>query len=174
MLRKWLWMGVLMVASAAMAQTYTVKGSTGWGTAVNENNKPAQFRYEVKKVINNDTQRHVLDGFFHFTTANPETRTVVKMDLVRLTGYGQQIGDAGKVAEFKGLAVLSISTPRGGRRVRGEVTVVVKDNRAPGVQEGEPDAIKLRFVSRETDKPFAFAGKVVRGDLVIYERNLPR
>ncbi|MER3474779.1 MAG: hypothetical protein C4335_12280 [Armatimonadota bacterium] len=174
MFRKWLWLGILAVASTAMAQTFTVEGSAGWGAAVNENDKPGLFRYEVKKVINNDTQRQVLESFFHFAAADRETRTEVKIDLVRLTAYGQQINDTSKVAEFKGLAVLSIVTPRGGRRVRGELTVVVKDNRAPNATEGEPDEIALRFVAGDPNKPFAFKGKVVRGDLVIFERHLPR
>ncbi|MGQ9487063.1 MAG: hypothetical protein ACUVRT_02195 [Armatimonadota bacterium] len=174
MLRRWLWLGILVVASTAMAQTFTVKGSAGWGSAVNENGKPGVFRYEVKKVINNDTQRHILQGFFHFTAVDRETRSEVKIDLVRLTAYGQQMTDTAKVAEFKGLGVLSIATPRGGRRLRGELTVVVKDNRAPNVQDGTPDEIALRFVAGAPNKPFFFKGKVVRGDLVVFERQLSR
>ncbi len=174
MLRRWFWLGVLAIATTAFAQTYTVKGSAGWGTAVNENGKPGLFRYEVKKIIRNDTQRVALEGFFHFTAVNREERTEVTIDLVRLTAYGQQVADTGKVAEFKGLAVLSVASPRGGRRVRGEVTVLVKDNRAPNVQEGTPDEILVRFVAGGTTKPFVFHGKVVRGDIVIFERYASR
>lgn len=174
MLRKWLWLGVLAVATSAFAQTYTVQGSAGWGTAVNENGKPGFFRYEVKKIINNDTQKVALQGFFHFTAVNREERTEATVSLVKLTAYGQRITENEKVAEFKGLAVLSVVSPRGGKRVRGEVTVVVKDNRAPNVQEGAPDEILVRFVAGDPTKPFVFKGKVVRGDIVIFERHFPR
>ncbi|GIV17524.1 MAG: hypothetical protein KatS3mg022_2959 [Armatimonadota bacterium] len=174
MLRNWLWLGVLAIATTAFAQTYTVKGSAGWGTAVNENGKPGVFRYEVKQIIHNDTQRVTLQGFFRFTAVNREERTEATISLVRLTVYGQRITDAEKVAEFKGLAVLSVVSPRGGRRVRGEVTVVAKDNRAAGVQDGNPDEILVRFVAGDPAKPFVFKGKVVRGDIVIFERYLPR
>jgi hypothetical protein len=174
MLRRWFWLGVLAMATTAFAQTYTVKGSTGWGTAVNENGKPGLFRYEVKKIIRNDTQRVALEGFFHFTAVNREERTEVNIDLVRLVAYGQQVTDTGKTAEFKGLAVLSVASPRGGRRVRGEVTVLVKDNRAPNVEEGTPDEILVRFDAGGPMKQFVFHGKVLRGDIVIFERYAPR
>ncbi len=169
MLRKWLWLGILAIASTA-----TVQGSAGWGTAVNENGKPGLFRYEVKKIIHNDTQKVALQGFFHFTAVNHEERTEATVSLLRLTAYGQRITDTEKVAEFKGLAVLSVVTPRGGKRIRGEVTVVVKDNRAPNVQEGTPDEILVRFVAGDPTKPFVFRGKVVSGNIVIFERYLPR
>jgi len=174
MLRKGLWLGILAVTATALAQTYTVNGSAGWGTAVNENGKPGIFRYEVKKVIHNDTQRAILQGFFHFTTVNREERVEATISLVKLTAYGQRIADNERVAEFKGLAVLSVVSPRGGRRTRGEITVVAKDNRAPNVQEGTPDEILVRFVAGDPTKPFVFRGKVVRGDIVIFERHLPR
>lgn len=174
MLRNWLWLSILAVATTAFAQTYTVKGSAGWGTAVNENGKPGIFRYEVKKIIHNDTQRVMLEGFFRLTVVNREERTEASIDLVRLTAYGQRISDTEKVAEFKGVAVLSVVTPRGGKRVRGELTVVVKDNRAPNVREGTPDEILVRFIAGDPTKPFVFKGKVVRGDILIFERYLPR
>lgn len=174
MWHRWLWLGVLVLASTAYAQTFTVQGSSGWGTAVGEANKPALFRYEVKKVVNNDTQRQVLQGAFRFTVVNREERSEVTIQLERLAAYRQRISDTEKVAEFRGPAVLSIITPRGGRRVPGELTVIVRDNRAPNVQEGTPDEIAVRFTARDPNKPFGFLGKVVRGDIVVFERHLPR
>lgn len=171
---KWLWLVFLALATTVCAQTYTVKGSSGRGTAVNENGKPGIFRYEVRKIIHNDTQRVRLEGFFHFTALNREERTEATVNLVRPTVYGQRITDSEKIAEFKGHAVLSVVSPRGGRRVHGEVTVMVKDNRAPNTQDASPDEILVRFVAGDTTKPFAFKGKVERGDIVIFERHLPR
>ncbi|MCS6830930.1 MAG: hypothetical protein RMM08_12790 [Armatimonadota bacterium] len=174
MLRKWLWLGVLAIATVTLAQTYTVQGSAGLGTAVNEDGKPGMFRYEVKKIIHNDAQRTVLQGHFHFVLVNREERTELTVSLVKLTAYRQRITDAEKVAEFKGLAVLSVMSPRGGKRVRGEVIVLVKDNRAANVQEGSPDEILVRFVASDPAKPFVFRGTVARGDIVIFEHHLPR
>jgi len=174
MLRQWLWLSLVATATVVMAQTFTVKGSKGSGSAVNEDGQPALFRYEVKQVIHNDTQREALHGAFHFSLLNRQERTQLTIDLLRLTAYRQRIGDTEKVAEFKGPAVMSVVSPQGGRRVRGELTVLVKDNRPTTVREGDPDEIGLRFVAGDPAKPFAFRGKVVRGDIVIFDRHAPR
>ncbi len=170
----WLWAGVLFLAASAFAQTLTVTGSTGWGAAVNENGTPGLFRYDVRKVIHHATQREVLQGTFHFATGNREGRTEVTITLVRVAAYAQRTTDQGLVAEFRGPAMLSVSSPRGGKRILGELMVLVKDNRPPNVQEGTADAIALRFISRDTDKPFVFRGHLVRGDIVIFERHVAR
>ncbi len=174
MLRKWLWLGMVALAVAGFAQTFTVIGSSGWGAAVNADGKPAHFRYEVRKVTSNDTGRQILEGFFRFAVLNRQERAEVTIDLVRLAAYWQRLTPDQKVAEFQGPAVLSVLTPRGGRRVRGQLTVLVRDNRPPGAQEGAPDEIAVRFVAGDASKPFVFRGKVMRGDIVVYERHQPR
>lgn len=165
-----LWICVLLFAVGASAQMVTIKGSSGWGTARSEDDKLGVFRYEVKQVTRNDTGAQVVEGFFHFTTVNPQTRIEVKIDLVKPISYEQSITDVGKVAEFKGPAVLSARTPQGGRRVVGHLAVRVQDNRPPNAQQGKPDVIALRFVPRDSGRAFEFEGKVVRGDILIFER----
>lgn len=167
MLRKLWWISLLAIALPVVAQDASVDGAVGFGAASNNDagDPNAHFRFAVKRMTRGDQSR--VGGKFHFRARDVENRGAIE---IAMPNVGRlEVGE--NTASFAGQAVLTATTRQGTRRVHGHVVVHVADNRDSDSQEGDPDGLSVRFFTgTNTDPVFAYRGRVVRGDIVVFHR----
>jgi hypothetical protein len=167
MLRKLWWISLLAIALPVVAQDASIDGAYGTGVASNSNtgDPNAHFRFAVKRMTRGDQSR--ISGEFHFRARDVDNHRAVE---IAMPNVGRlEVGD--NTASFAGPAVMTATTRQGTRRVRGHVVVQVADNRDADSNEGDPDGLSVRFFAgQNTDPAFAYRGRVVRGDIVVFHR----
>jgi hypothetical protein len=161
------------MASVALAQVVFVQGAKGEGAARSEDGVFGHFAFDVKKAIRSNHTFEV-GGSLRFvsetpaTTPHPSRRVVIEMPRAHVFGKSEN------VAEFGGPGVLHMRVGERTIERRGRVSVWVQDNRRP-IEPNlrPPDVFRIRFFVETNTAPFyGFAGKVHRGDIVVYSRNV--
>ncbi|MCS7209937.1 MAG: hypothetical protein NZ874_10250 [Fimbriimonadales bacterium] len=159
------------VAALAYAQTLTVRGAVGFGLAgAPDSNRPnASFQLFVKEFeFNGQTRR---GGNFSIEVRDANSVTVLTLLNVARLSVDAEEG----VAEFSGRGFAVQRTRQGVRRTQGFISVRVEDNRAPGSNEGDPDAISVAFRTAPDANPvFTYEGVVLRGDIRVFEETRSR
>lgn len=167
MIRKLWWISLLAIALPVVAQDASIEGAAGFGMASNNNagDPNSQFRFAVKRLTRGDQSR--LSGGFHFRARDVDNHRAIEIAMPSVARL--EVGD--NTAAFGGPAVLTGTTRQGTRRIRGHVIVQVADNREADSNEGDPDALSVRFFTGEnTDPVFAYRGRVVSGDIIVFHR----
>lgn len=167
MIRKLWWISLLAIALPVVAQDASIEGTHGFGVASNNNtgDPSAHFRFAAKRMTRGDQSR--VGGEFHFRARDVENHRAIEIAMPNVARL--EVGD--NTASFGGPAVLTGTTRQGTRRIRGHVIVQVADNREADSNEGDPDALSVRFFTgTNTDPVFAYRGRVVRGDIVVFHR----
>ncbi len=169
---KSLWVIALSAVTAmAFSQSLTVRGTSGFGFAgAPDTDRPnAKFQFSVTEFEYNGQTR--LFGSFSVEVRGPDGVTVIY-----LPRAGELAVDAeNKVAEFSGNAWAVHYSRRGIRRTQGFVSVRVVDNREPRNTQGDPDTLEVAFYTDpDADPVFSYAGVVLRGDILVYERTYSR
>ncbi len=154
-----------LITSIALA-VITVVGAKGQGHAISANGQRAEFHMDAHKSTADGSVR--VGGFFRFiarggTAAVPTSNGINMPEVARLA-------KTGRVCEFGGPALMQIRVGTRYETVRGICNVRVEDRKAPTVAAGEPDLIRLRFVTNVTNRVYEWAGAVTRGDILVYER----
>jgi len=167
MLRKLWWISLLAIALPVVAQDGSAEGAIGYGAASNNNtgDPNAHFRLAVRRMTWGDHSR--VGGEFHMRARDVEHQRAIEIAMP----HAARLDVGEHTAAFGGPAVLTATTRQGTRRVRGHVVVRVADNRAAGSTEGDPDGLSVQFFTEQnTDPVFAYRGRVVRGDIVVFHR----
>lgn len=164
-------LGPLVLATIALAQVAGVQGARGDGTALSEDGRHGKFAFDVKKVhLKNGTSE--VDGHLRFESESLATNTHAARHVVIEMAHAHVFAKHENVAEFGGAATIVIRTRLETIRRHGRLKVSVQDNRRPiDPNLRPPDVIHLQFFTETSTGPFyAFAGKVGRGDIQVYER----
>lgn len=165
MLKKLLVVTAFGVAGFVVAQSLTADGAKGRGVAMNENGRGGRFGMDVRKITNAKNESRI-EGGFEFVSMSNNASDTFKIMMRRAEVFGSE----GNVAEFAGPAKLMRRSATGPVVVEGRLFVAVKDNRAPGGGQGDPDWLRFRFVSPNAPNPIEFMGKVRDGDILVYHR----
>ncbi len=158
---------VALISSIALAATLVV-GAKGQGHALNASGQRAEFYFDAQKRTADGAVR--VGGFFRFiafsgTAAMPKSNGIVIPEVARLV-------KTGRVSEFGGPSSMMIRVGNHYESVRGICSVRVEDRKLPAAQ-GDPDLIRVRFVTNVTNRVFEWGGVVTRGDILVYERTIP-
>ncbi len=165
MRKLWLLALLVLTSAVAMAQACFVEGAFGAGAAgAPDSDRPnATFGLNVIHAVCGE--REFQAGAFRFATR--QENRLVEIRMVRLARL--EVDTEHHAAAFAGPAVMTVRTREGVRHVRGIVRVQVRDNRPPGSEEGDPDAIAVQFfVPDHHDPVFAYRGVVKRGDILVF------
>lgn len=161
MLKKIIVVAGVAVAALAMA-AWLVQGAKGRGVAVGEHGVRGHFQMEVKK--RTDGHRIEVGGPFMFKARINNARTV-EIHMPRCREFVKN----GQVAEFHGPARAVFIEGRHRIVREGPLHVRVNDRRGPQ-HPGDPDELGLHFFGPNQTVLYAFAGLVMEGDIMVYER----
>lgn len=165
MLKKIVPLIALTLSLTAIAQdSGLVEGATGRGVAESRDMRRGEFEFRVGR-FEREGNSKVLGRFSIAVTGDSRAR------LVRINSREvPRLAVEGNVANFAGLALLTFRTENGDRRVEGRVEVRAVDNK-PKDGEGDPDVVSVRFVSRDGNLTYDFAGGVRRGDVFVKDNS---
>jgi hypothetical protein len=151
-------------ASIALA-AITVQGAKGGGFVRNSLGHEAYCWMDVKKATDGTTVRVGGPARVRTERHDGTHRIVTEIGMPK----ADELRKDGHTVAFAGHALLVI-TVDGHVRVRreGRLAGLVNDRRSP-THPGDPDTVRMRF-SAPTGNPWEFAGLLVRGDIVVYER----
>jgi hypothetical protein len=170
-MRKFIWAAIsLALVSLALAQVVMLQGAKGEGAARAEDGRIGLFRFDVKKYFLASGRTEV-DGPLRFESGPTATSHDPRHVVIEMA-HARHFGKHENVAEFGGPGVMAIRTADGVHHREGRVVVRVQDNRRPTDPNFEhPDTFAIKFYVTNTDIVFGFAGRVLRGDLMVYHRN---
>lgn len=152
--------GLCALALAANA----VIGARGQGVARSEDQRVAEFRFQVSK-LTTDPPR--LGGDFTVDVNGRNARHVaITLRKLRALEVG---GPNRNVCEFAGAAVMRVATPTGPQTIEGVLEVRVFDHR-DRTDDGGRDRIRFVFRRPGTDLEYSFDGAVARGDIDVFVR----
>jgi len=166
MMRKVAWLGALMVLTSAfaLAQTFSVKGASGAGTAGAPDSDQANAFFSFAVSQFSYGERSWQGGWFSLNTR--QDNQLVSILMSRLEDL--TVDTSTHTASFSGQAVLSVGSRTGFQRIRGTVQVEVADNRSRD-GSGDPDTISVVFYDGDGNEVFSYSGEVKRGDISVFE-----
>ncbi len=168
MMRRAVWFGALMVLTSALAlaQTFSVKGASGAGSAgAPDSDQPNAF-FSFTVVEFTFGARSWQGGWFSLTTR--QDTQLVSVLMFRLEDLTVDLDN--RTASFSGQAVLTVRSRTGFERVRGTVQVSVADNRSRD-GSGDPDTLEVTFTDEDGNTVFTYSGEVKRGDIAVFSRS---
>ena len=156
-----IWAGLALGAIALAA--VGIEGAKGRGIVQNEAGHRAHLRFDVKKVIRGTR----ITGDFHFVMVNSAAHRGIDIMILRAAAFVRN----GNKAQFGGRA-RAVFLENGRRVVKeGTLHAHVEDRTSPEHPTDLKDLLGLRFAAATGPFVFEFGGKVVEGDLRVYERN---
>jgi len=166
MMRKVAWLGALMVLTSAfaLAQTFSVKGASGAGTAGAPDSDQANAFFSFAVSQFSFGERSWQGGWFSLNTR--QDNQYISVSMYRLAELN--IDTDARTASFSGQGMLIVRTRSGYERMRGTIEVQVADNRSRD-GSGDPDTISVVFYDEDGNEVFSYSGEVKRGDIGVFE-----
>lgn len=157
-MRRIVWFGVLMALTSAfaMAQSFTMQGAWGFGTAgpADSDQANAFFAFQVNQFTYGE--RSFQWGWFGLNAR--QDSQYISVTMTRLEEA--TIDTVNKTATFSGSGYYIVRTRTGYERMRGTVVASVVDN--------DPDTLEVTFYDQDGNAVFTYSAEVKRGDIRVF------